>query len=367
VQPIDRAGDGLRVQTLPAALGGGIDAVQPLTHNQGNAAAGGIWRVRGPAGTAVLKVVRPPSAEPIGSPAWQTSDEPTHWNYWRREDVAYTTGFATSVYADAGIVAPALLDRGVRPDGAIELWLADARGAPGTSWPVSRLARFAHQLGTAQARYVDRPPQLPWLSRRWLAQYLAHGPSRGVWISGDKHWNHPIASAWPSSVRQELRRLWARRDTVLARAEATQRTLCHLDVWPTNLIEHGDTTVLVDWSFTGEGGVGEDIANLIVDSVADGLMDAGLLPEIAAAVPDGYIAGLRDGGWAGSPDVVRRAIAVCGAAKYCWFGPVVLGRVIRDGTFGHPQYGQDRSGAAALNRLQGLVTLLTDWARTAVT
>jgi hypothetical protein len=251
-----------------------------------------------------------------------------------------------------------------RPDGAVELWLADEQGAPGMSWPVQRLAQFAYQLGTAQARWVGRVPDLPWLSRRWLTQYLANGPSRGVWITGDEHWNHPIATAWPPGVLQQLRQLWTQRDQVLAVAETATRTLCHLDVWPTNLIDGEATTVLLDWSFTGEGGLGEDIANLIVDSVADGLMDVTLLPEITANVTDGYIAGLHDGGWLGSADTVRRAIAACGAAKYSWFGPAVLGRVIRDGTFGHPQYGQDRSGTQALRRLQGLAALLADWAQT---
>jgi hypothetical protein len=43
----------------PAALGT-VEAVESLTHNAGNAATGGIWRVRGSAGTAIRKVFRPP-------------------------------------------------------------------------------------------------------------------------------------------------------------------------------------------------------------------------------------------------------------------------------------------------------------------
>ncbi|GAB3836983.1 hypothetical protein ACFPIJ_17350 [Dactylosporangium cerinum] len=353
-------------QTLPARIGGRIETAEALTHNEGNAATGGIWRVRGPGGSAILKVARPPTAGPAGSPAWQTSDEPTHWNFWHREVSAYTTGFAARVYADAGIAAPELLDVAERSDGAVELWLADARGAPGMSWPVDRLARFARQLGVAQARWVDRVPDLPWLSRRWLPQYLAEGPGRAAWTDGDEHWDHPVAAVWPAAVRDQLRRLRAQRHTVLTAAEEAPRTLCHLDVWPTNLIEDGATTVLLDWSFTGEGGIGEDVANLIVDSVADGLMDAALLPDIAAAVTAEYIGGLRDGGWTGPPDQVCRAIAACGAAKYSWFAPLALARVVRDGTFGHPQYGRDTSAASALQRLHGLVTLLADWSRTIV-
>jgi hypothetical protein len=347
-------------QILPARLGGRVTVAEALTHNEGNAATGGIWRVRGPRGSAVLKVARPPSAAPAGSSAWPTSDDPRHWNYWKREVLAYTTGFAGSVYADAGIVAPELLADARRPDGSIELWLADMPGAPGVSWPVPRLGRFARQLGAAQARWAGRVPDQPWLSRRWLAQYLDDGPATGA---DGGHWDHPVAAVWPAGVRERLRRLWVNRHTVLAGAEAVPRTVCHLDVWPTNLIDGGADTVLVDWSFAGEGGLGEDAANLIVDSVADGLIDAALLPDITAAVTDGYVEGLRDGGWRGDPDDVRRAIATFGSAKYCWFAPRVLVRVTRDGTFGHPQYGRDASGEAAMLRLRGLVTLLADWAR----
>src|SRR5204862_370442 len=132
---------------------------------------------------------------------------------------------------------------------------------------------------------------------------------------GDEHWDHPVAAAWPAGVRHRLRELWARRHAALSRAERTPRTVCHLDVWPSNLIEDGPATVLVDWSFAGEGGLGEDAANLIVDSVADGLMDAAVLPEIVAGVTEGYLAGLRDGGRTGSPDAVPRGSAVAGTAK----------------------------------------------------
>jgi len=347
---------------VPADIGGRIETSEPLTHNQGNAATGGIWRVRGPAGTAVLKIARPPGDAPVGSPAWQTSAEPTHWNYWRREVTAYTSGFAARVYAGTGIAPPVLLAERTRADGGVELWLAEATGTPGTSWTPQRLGRFAHQLGAAQARWVGRVPDEPWLSRGWLGQYLCEGPARRLADLDDGCWDHPVAAVWPRRVRAGLRGLWLRHDDVRRAVEAAPRTLCHLDVWPTNLIEDGAGTVLLDWSFVGDGAVGEDPANLIVDSVTDGLMDAALLPAIDTAVTDGYLAGLRDGGWHGSPAAVRRAIMAAGAAKYSWFGPAVLSRAASGERYGHSQYGQDRGAEQALLRLRGLMTMLVDWA-----
>jgi hypothetical protein len=345
---------------LPSIVGDDIRSIEALTHNEGNAATGGIWRVTGSRGSAVVKIATPPDINADGSGAWQTSDEPAHWNYWQREVLAYRTGFAGEIYAEAGITAPALLDAAERADGSIELWLEDKPGAPATAWSVARLGVFARQLGMAQGSLAGNLPAKPWLSKRWLRQYLENGPSKRVHID-ESHWDHPVARPWPRPVRAALRRLWVMREQMLTVAEAAPRTLCHLDVWPTNLIDDDGTTVLLDWSFVGEGGIGEDVSNLIVDSVTDGLIDAQLLPEIDATVTDAYISGLAEAGWRGSADEVRRAIAASGAAKYSWFAPALVSRVLRNETVGSQYYGQDRSHAEALERLSGLVSLLASW------
>ncbi len=202
---------------------------------------------------------------------------------------------------------------------------------------------------------MDRVPDIAWLSRDWLRQYLTAGPGANV---RDDGWSHPL---WPAALRADLRRLWDHRDDVLARALTAPRTLCHLDVWPMNLIGTDSATTLLDWSFTGDGGIGEDAANLIVDSVTDGLIDAALLPEIDAAVTDGYVGGLRDGGWRGTDTAVRAAIHAYGAAKYSWFAPHVLGKAVRADTQASI-YNRETDRDAELRRLEGLATLLAAWA-----
>ncbi|MGC9665607.1 hypothetical protein ACNTMW_03515 [Planosporangium sp. 12N6] len=345
--------------TVPASLGT-VVAHESLTHNAGNAATGGIWRVRGSAGTAVRKVFRPPADPPVGSPAWQTSDEPTHWNYWRREYLAYTTGLAARAYEGTGIAAPALVGAAERPDGTVELWLAEATGVAGPQWTPERIAASARQLGAAQARWVDRVPDEPWLSRRWLAQYVA---DRRPWVPEPVPWDHPAAEVWSDRVRRRMRPLWERRHDLVAAAEAAPRTLCHLDVWPMNLVADGPRTVLLDWAFTGEGALGEDVANLVVDSFTDGFFDPALVPEVASAVVEAYLAGLRDGGWRGSPEVVRRAVAASGAAKYAWMAPAMLcGAARGDARGGLNSYDPDSSAAQVRARRATLLDLLVQWA-----
>jgi len=83
--------------SVPPAIGGAVLAAEPLRHGQANAATGGIWRVRGPDGTAILKVARRPAGTDPAK-GFPTSDEPTHWNYWRRETFAYETGLAGTAW-----------------------------------------------------------------------------------------------------------------------------------------------------------------------------------------------------------------------------------------------------------------------------
>ncbi|WP_190276757.1 phosphotransferase [Catenulispora acidiphila] len=315
----------------------------------------------------ILKILRPPAVDSgAGTSAWPTSEAPDHFNFWRREVAAYESGFANSAFADAGIRAPSVIAVDARADGSIELWLEDVEGHSGFDLSTERLGRFAYELAAGQARWVERvppPDELPWLSRRWLAQYVSGGPHSKVLID-DTDWDTSIAQVWPTKTRLSLRRLWESRASVLAAAEAFPRTLCHLDLWPANLIEDTTgTSVLIDWAFVGEGAIGEDPSNLIIDSVTDGLMDIAQLPDIAEAISDGYIAGLSDAGSHSSANEIRTAIATCGAAKYSWLAALAIASAA-SGTTGGQSSDEDDAAAESLERITPLAELLAQWADT---
>lgn len=336
-------------------------ASRPLDHNASNEATGGIWRVNGPDGVQrILKIAKPGTGR---SDVWSTSDDPRHWNHWAREAHAYREGLAGSAYAEAGIAAPRLLDSADLPDGSVAMWLEHVEGVPGADWDTATFADFATRLGAAQGAWHGRGlPAYPWLSLGWLRAYV-----RSHEVPGPFGWDLPaVAAAWPERLRADLAGLPADVDELLAVAEAAPRTLAHLDVWPANLIAAPAGPALLDWAFTGDGALGEDPANLVVDSVTDGLIRVGTLPDLVAAVTDGYLDGVRSSGARVDPDAVVRAMRASGAAKYAWFAPRVVARLAAGGTVGSAFYDAGGTLAERLDRWRPLLEMLCRWSASAL-
>jgi hypothetical protein len=263
-------------------------------------------------------------------PHWAASQEPRHWNYWLREPLAY----ATSLPGRLGVGAPRLIDIATVGDD-IEIVLEDVAGRHGATLTVDDLEATAEMLGRSQGR-----PDLPdetWLSRDFLATYSGTRPVDWELMPSAERWAAPLMRAhFSAEIRDALLRMHGNRSRLLKLLAQLPRTVCHLDVWPNNIFRRADgQMVLVDWAFVGEGVVGEDIGNLVPDSVFDLLLPPEVIDVLDARLPSAYLRGLRDAGWDGDERLVHIGIRASGI-KYDWLTAFCLEHAETDA---HRDYG----------------------------
>jgi len=289
---------------------------EELPHNRANGVTIGIWREWHRGSPVVVKSLGRRTNVPAH---WAPSDDPRHWNYWYREAFVYREGLPRQL----GLGAPELLDIVNRAEGGLELKLEDVEGRHAVALSLDDVAAAAGALGRSQGRR-DRPPDYPWLSRDFIRAYSASKPFDRALLDDDSAWRLPLVEEHLHGLRGPLVALRDERERFLSLLDGLPRAVCHLDAWMNNIIRRPDgEVVFLDWAFVGDGAVGEDPSNLVIDSVMDLLWPIDRLDELDQAVTEAYLDGLRDAGWRGDPRLVR--LGMCAAAvKYEWLGSMVL-------------------------------------------
>ncbi len=327
-----------------------------LRHNRLNAVTASVERVRGPGGgTAIRKVLRAPSPDRVSDgDGWAASDDPRHWNFWRREADAYRDPGLRGSLRSAGLDLPAA--EVVEQDGSVVLWMEDVQGTAGPGFTLDDHRAVAAGVGRWQAQ---GPMTTSWTSRRFLREYSGSRPAPVHLLDDDSAWAQPLVrDTWPAGLRQGWQRLTAHREELLATMEHLPRTRSHLDLWVANEIRRpGGEVVLIDWAFAGDGTFGEDLGNHVPDAAFDLFWPAERIAELEATCFEAYVAGLRESGWRGDVGQVRLGM-VSSCVKYAWLLPRMLAAA---GRARHQAYQQD-ADPEQLYCQRGLVlALLVSW------
>jgi hypothetical protein len=317
-------------------------------------ATGGLFRVHGTAhvsdaGTAedsgvvhggldwsaVLKVLRPP-ADPRRVSA---ARKPGHGSYWRREALAYGSGILRDL--PGGLVAPRCLavwpqppverDRAAgstaQPNEEVWLWLEEVVDRYGGWWPVERTLLAARHLAEFGGAYLGkRPvPQHAWIGAGYLRQRIARSAGMLPRFEDGAIWQHPLLRGlFDPADGERLRRVWARRQSLVEALDALPQTLRHGDSHRGNLFalrpapnagtgRSGERTAAIDWGTLGIGPVGADLAELALSRAIAGELLAPGGSDFGERLFGSYVDGLRATGWNGDAGDVRRGYAATAA------------------------------------------------------
>ncbi|MEH2194952.1 MAG: phosphotransferase [Nostoc sp.] len=302
---------------------------EAIAHHIINNVTAGLQRITGIASdrskqfswSVILKILhlQPENAGSI----FNSSQDPTHWNYWQREALIYTSGILDNLTGN--LVAPRCFAITEPSANILWLWLEDIQGSPGSTWSLERFGVAAHHLGYLQGSYVMARslPSQAWLSRDWHRAWVSNIDSTALeaWREPTV-WQHPLLKEiFSPDVGDRVMDLWSDRHILLDAVDKAPSTLCHFDITPNNLFSRpnaygDDQTVLIDWSFVGYGVLGEDIINLVLDSIFLLFVDGSSLIPLEKLVLEGYLAGLRSAGWNGDERVVRFNYAAVAALHF---------------------------------------------------
>ena len=264
------------------------------------------------------------SGTPLGQ---HYMDEPSDWNYWKREALVFRSGILEEWQGE--LVPVRCYDVVDQADGSIWLWLEHVEEAADAAWRLDRHVLAALHTGEFNGAWTARPiPDYPWLCRGFMRQWVRtfHALGSVETFEDQAIWEHPrVRRVFPEPVAGRTLRLVEDSERLLDRLEAQPTTLSHLDVQRSNFFTRRgargqDQTVVIDWSFLGETAVGEDLGMQVSANLTFLVVAPAKARRYYERALQAYLEGLRRAGWRGNPEAVRFACATAASVRYVLFG-----------------------------------------------
>jgi hypothetical protein len=262
-------------------------------------------------------------------------DDPSHYEYWRREPLFFESGLS----ADLAPGLSAVPCHGVhwRTDDEVWIWLEELTDDHPEGWPPERFVLAAHHLGEFGGAYAAGRalPSAPWLAstRSIQVQYSIVNPAvRAPVLEALESPHRRARKAFGAQHgRQALRDAFLRQAAFLDTLDAAPRTLCHNDTMAANLFARqgaggASETVAIDWALVGIGPLGGDLAQLVAGSACFFRAPVDDLDRLDRQTFEAYLEGVKEGGARVASSEVRLA---CLVTILCQWSAVVAFHLIQ--------------------------------------
>lgn len=304
----------------------------PITLEQLNFVTGGIYRVTGETEIGggdtrqwsfIIKIVIADS----------TRNDPSHYNYWKREILAYESGIFHQLPGD--LLVPKCFEIEEKENGTVWLWLEDMPNER-RNWNKENYAYAAAKLGGFHAACTNGGllPQYAWINKYWMRSWTKEC---------DKYRNMPSRqeleqmklNAEVINIMDKFKQFEKKRNEYLTVLENLPRTLAHQDFDEFNILynaedEEKDRLTVIDWQFISISGVGEDLGRFLGLSMSRGNVPMNRFSEYRDLIFTSYIGGLRKNGWDGDEDTVKLGYLLSFAFRSVWEIPLMLRHLRQD-------------------------------------
>ncbi len=271
-------------------------------------------------GTQHEFVVKHIRHDPAQDSRWRTSDDPASSFYWRREADFYASARPWPDLPELRSARPSYVQR-TKTSAVVVLEALSETTAAG--WKPEALLKLAEPLAETQAK--GHGSELPDTDTPFLDAYVAR---RGALMEEAEaliQTTGLYAVDALAESRHDIAVLQAATGPLLADFAAMPQVFSHNDFWQPNLLRGADgAAVLIDFAHCGLSAAGQDAANLVIDGIADGLIDPDLGRELFDTFLSLYAKRFADLSGAASVAAIVENSLHAMALKYAWLIPATF-------------------------------------------
>lgn len=295
-----------------------------------NDVTGGVYRVNGIANTKensfkwsfILKVVVPSS----------NFNEPSHYNYWKREILAYQSGLLDKL--PSIIHAPRCFGIEERDNQTVWLWLEEVSDYYQGDWTYIQYEKIALLLGRFNGTYLVEKelPTEEWLCKEWLSSWVRECDKfdDGTALNEETWDDDYISSLFPPDMFNRYSMFHEKRTQLLMKLRELPKVFTHNDAWYPNLfLQEDETIVAIDWAFAGITGVGEELGRFYGLCLHSGI-DFYDMEKLSEILFENYCKGLYDAGWSEDTKLVRFGFTTAAGIRCGMMIPKIIKDIIKD-------------------------------------